>query len=442
MTHRIVCLADTHLRSADPWNSDRLAAWDQAITEAASLDHLAAWVHAGDVFDGRSSVQDRNDVAERLQRMLAVAPVLIVQGNHEAPGDLAIFRRLAGLHPIVVAEAADVVDLPLATGGTASVFALAYPSKGALVAAGYGAVEAAQALDVLFMDAAQKLAAARARGHVTFMVGHANITGARSSTGQPMIGQEISVSATHLARIPGLKLFGHIHLPQELHDAVYVGSGSRLSWGETEAKRYLVATLQDDSTYTLASRQLACPPRYHVEGLLTRDGFEWRCTKGPGGEADHPPDVECSVCGSTGDGVRHPIEGTLPCVACGGRGFTTEWTGCDVRVRFRYHQAERELLGPARERIKTIFAGARHLELEPVATQTREARAPEVVAAQTLPEKLKAWARLTDTAWSGEIGRCAAQLLASEDGESVAADVDTRLASLAAQRQQEQEVSL
>ena len=401
--HVFVALADSHLRSGDSWNGDRLAAWDQVIEEGQALDRLAAWLHAGDVFDAKSTIQDRMDVADRFQRMAAAAPVLVVQGNHEAPGDLAIFRRLKAKHPIVVVESAEVVELPLATSGTASIFTVPYPQKSVLVSMGVPpdqvAAAADKALDVLFMDAADKLLKARGRGHVTFMVGHANIAGARSSTGQPMIGQEISLSASHLARLgPVCKLMGHIHLPQELHGASYVGSGSRLSWGETEEKRFLIATFQDDSTYTLASRQLACPPRYHVEGDLSRDGFGWQVRKGPDGPQDEPP---------------------------------ASWDGADVRVRARYPAAERDVLATAKARIAALFPGVRRLDVEPIAVTTRELRAPEVVQAKTLDEKLTAWAKLSGVSWSSEISRCAEQLLASEDVDVVVADVGARLGPLA-----------
>ena len=405
MTHRIVALSDTHLRATDPWNADRLASWDQVIEDGLALKGgVSCWLHAGDVFDAKSSIQDRIDAADRLQRMAAVAPVLVLHGNeaHCVPGDIAIFKRLSAKWPIVVAEAADVIEIELATGGAASVFALAYPQKSLFVSLGIPpdqiAIEAEKALGVLFMDAAAKLETARKRGRVTFMACHGTIAGSRISTGQPMIGHEISISPLHLARLgPILKVFGHIHLPQECHGAVYVGSGSRLSWGETEAKRFLIVDIADDSTSVYQSRPLMCPPRYHIEARLTRDAFDWKCTKGPDGPTDEPP---------------------------------TSWVGCDARCRFRYAAAERDVLAGAKARIAAQFLGVRRLDLEPIAISTREVRAPEVVSAVGLDDKLKAWARLSGVLWSAEIERCASLLLASEDGDPVVEETVARLSPL------------
>ena len=104
-----------------------------------------------------------------------------------------------------------------------------------------------------------------------------------------------------------------------------------------------------------------------------------------------------------------------------------DWTGSDVRVRYRYAASERDVLSTSKTRIAAQFPGVRRLDLEPIAVSTREVRAPEVVAAVGLDEKLKAWARLSGVSWSAEIERCASLLLASEDGDPVVADTVARL---------------
>ena len=77
------------------------------------------------------------------------------------------------------------------------------------------------------------------------MIGHANIVGAVASTGQPQIGQEISVSQAHLARLGDcVKVFNHIHKHQRIGDAWYVGSLCRMDWGEVEVKGFLRIIVQ------------------------------------------------------------------------------------------------------------------------------------------------------------------------------------------------------
>lgn len=148
---------------------------------------------------------------------------------------------------------------------------------------------------------------------------------------------------------------------------------------------------------------LVVPPMYHVEGKLTRDDFTWAVRKGPGGPADDPPVVNSRP----------------------------DWTGCDVRVRVSYAATERAVLAGLRARVAAEFAGARRLEIEPVAIPERALRAPEVVAAQTLDDKLQAWARLSGVAWGDRLAARATELQATEDGDAVVAAVEARLAPLA-----------
>ena len=452
---RVVAIGDTHLHGGDLWNSDRIAALDQVIASGLDVSALGAWVWPGDVFDVGCPLGYGDVVASRVQTMADAAPLVICYGNHDRPQDLDIFARVRARWPVYVVAAPQALVVPLATGETASIFVLPYPQRGGLVGAGVetGAViGAADALlDHIFMHAADQLTTARARGDLTLMIGHANIVDAVASAGQPQIGKEISVSAAHLSRLgPILKLFSHIHKPQAIHGADYIGSICRLSFGETEEKRYLIATLQGDSSYVLESRPIACPPRYHVEGVLTRDGFTWRCTKGPGGPKDDPPLAECHACDGNGTHVvmqtitrdmaidagdpdlfGATIEDQERCTECGGSGSVVDWTGCDVRVRASYAHPERDVLAGARERVRQEFAAARRFEFEPVAVTDRALRAPEVISALTLDAKLRAWAKLTDVAWSEEVARCADRLQQSEDADVVAADVEARLGPLA-----------
>lgn len=433
MIQRVALIGDVHFAAGHWRNTDRISAFQQ-ILKRELAQPVSAFVQLGDLFNGRVGDDDLETAAELVQRMADYAPTILLVGNHGRPGYSRLLRRFKSKWPITVADAPQVLHVETATGSTLHIATIPYPNKGQLVAAGVAPGDigraAGEALDVICLGLAEEL---RQCEGPKLLIGHATIAGATASTGQPLgIEHDIAVSAPMLARFgPDVaKVFGHIHEPGEIHGAHYAGSISPSDWGETTPRRYLVVEY-DDATPRILSRSIDTPRLFHCEGTLTRDLFDWKCTKGPGGIADEPPRVKCRACGGDGDGVRDLIEGTLPCVPCNGSGSVVDWTGCDVRVRFRYRQAERELLGPARERIAAIFAGTRHVEIEPVVVQAREVRAPEVVSAATLPEKLQAWARLTDTAWSERIVRCAERLLATEDGDAIAAEVEARLAPLA-----------
>jgi len=361
---RLVAIGDIHLHPGAK-NAQKLQLLDMIITEASTVDGLGAWLLLGDLFHARSSVEDRNALAARLQRMADRAPVLIVRGNHDGLGELQIFAELRAEWPIYVLERPECLGFRTATMDDVTVFGLPYPERAGLVLAGVAnpdlVDEAAHALDAIFMQAAIELEDARAKGDMTLMVGHANITGAIASNAQPQVGREISVMPQHLDRLgPIAKVFGHIHKPQELHGAVYAGSISRGSFGEIEAKRYLVVDLHDDSTFTIADRPIDCPPMAHIEGELTRDGFTWQMTAGPGGELQDPP---------------------------------TSWKGWEVRCRYRFAQSEAAVVEKAR--VLAEFAEAALLVLDPIAVPDRALRAPEVAAAKTLPDKVAAWCAIS-----------------------------------------------
>jgi DNA repair exonuclease SbcCD nuclease subunit len=174
---------------------------------------------------------------------------------------------------------------------------------------------------------------------------------------------EIVVTPTHLERLGHVpKIFGHIHKPQDIYSAVYAGSICRMDFGETEEKRYLVVELSQPNTasgapwWSLRSCPIDCPPRYHVEGLLTREAFTFQVTKGPGGEVDETP---------------------------------TSWRGCEVRVRYRFQQSERSALDTAR--VLAPFAEALRVDLEAVPIIDRQLRAPAVAEARTLAQKVAAY---------------------------------------------------
>src|SRR3990167_5962571 len=108
---RLIHVGDVHLQHGHPRNADRLASLDQIVDEGRQLDQLGAWLLPGDLFHARSTVADRNDLAERLALMADVAPVVVVRGNHDQPGDLDIFSRLKARWPVSLATRPGVLDL-------------------------------------------------------------------------------------------------------------------------------------------------------------------------------------------------------------------------------------------------------------------------------------------------------------------------------------------
>lgn len=398
---RLVGIGDTHLR-VGPRREQILRSLDSIIETEIDRGGVSAWLHLGDVFHVRSTIEDRNAIADRFVLMASIAPVIVLQGNHDAIGDLNIFGRLAATHAIHVVTAPQIVRLDLPEDGNASVFCVPYPSKGQLVADGLPHDElvpaARTALEAIFHQGAYELSLARQAGEPTLLIGHAAICGAVASNGQPQIGVELQLDEALLNLFgPIPKIFGHIHRPQEIGGAWYGGSIARQDSGEIETKRWLTVVCERTDigwSYVVESHPLEVPPLYYVCGELTREGFAWRVTAGPGGEPQEAP---------------------------------ASWKDCEVRCRYTYAQSEKSLLQEAI--VHVDFAEAARLELEGVAIPDRALRAPEVAAARTLAEKVEAWARLNGATVTDRVQEKLARLEFG-DAAQVLADVTAAAARL------------
>jgi DNA repair exonuclease SbcCD nuclease subunit len=414
----VACIGDTHLLHGHDRNQDRLDAFDEAIAIGSRVPHLAAWVHLGDVYHQASAPEDRAAAIDRFVRMAAIAPVVVVEGNHGRPGDTAIFRRLKAENVIRVVTEPEI----LRYNGVA-IGVLPYPSKVSMVAA--GATREAQseasrhAFDLMAIGTAGSTTWQTADRRL--LVGHLTIAGAVTSVGQPLVGSELEMDPATLARYGDVpKVFGHIHKHQRVGDAIYCGSSCRMDWGETEPKGLVVVEWDESGAWSWRFERLNVAPMYHVEIRLAGGAVvESRIAKGPDGPADDPPTARVA---------RIQTDERMDLFAdVDAADEIVDWTGCDVRARVRYPSSERALLQAGLLAVRQSFAAARRLEIEPIAVDARELRAPEVIRAATLDEKLKAWARLTGVVWAPTIDRCVNLLLSTDDGDAVVRDVETRI---------------
>jgi len=245
----IVCIGDVHKRAGDRRDAARLQALEQILAHARALHarhELDAVVWLGDLFDRESGIDDRNVLKAYLLAFGELCPQLVVRGNHDKDGDLDIFADLRAQFPITLVTQPDVVFLSATHSAGAATFAVAclpYPSKGGLVAAGVTAEGMRDAVALGFDAVFARLGAALAASALPpLFVGHITVGGAETSVGQPMIGHDVQIDGTHLAKLPSAsaKILGHIHKPQEIHGAYYAGSIAPCDWGEAERKRFLV----------------------------------------------------------------------------------------------------------------------------------------------------------------------------------------------------------
>ena len=106
MTSRVRCLAlaDSHFSGRPGGKLAECEAIHPEIADKAAAHGATLTVHAGDLAHAASTPDERAAEARVLTRLAAFGPVVLVRGNHDTRRDLAIFRRLRTVHPILVAE--------------------------------------------------------------------------------------------------------------------------------------------------------------------------------------------------------------------------------------------------------------------------------------------------------------------------------------------------
>jgi DNA repair exonuclease SbcCD nuclease subunit len=446
--HVIAHIGDIHICQGVRL-ADKLAAVRQIIVwgkDIAARGELALILIPGDLFDKESVVADRNLLQPLIKELANLAPVILCDGNHDKPGDLLFLTETRAAFDIVLVSEPRVVSVTCATGIEAAVFCLPYPHKGGLVSSGveHGdlAQTARQLLEPAFAIAAEELRRARERGAIPLFVGHVNVGGSISSTGQPQIGRELELDPGLLARLDAAvyKGLNHIHKHQVVAgDTVYAGSICRQDFGENEDKGFIVVTVEHDVAYEDTQARwefipLDVPAQHLVEGRLTREGFEI--------ETINSVSV-CSECGGRGQTIGTDVIRTVPVpvlVECP-CAIPAMWKGADVKARVRYSKSETSALDWAH--VHSGFAGCRSFKLDQIAELEHTVRVPEVAAAVTLEAKGEAYCAHRQIPWtSGIAGKLTAlqqqtpeailaelQAMANEAGRpKVAPQADRRVA--------------
>lgn len=252
-------LSDLHIVEGDRLDEQRAVLED--IVSWGESEAVDVWLLSGDL-TGRT-VPHRATPAERLvlygalARMTAVAPVLIVPGNHDEARDLLSAQHVGlsivdgGCWPVVVLDGAGSrsIETP---AGPLWVYHLGYPTKRWLLAGqetsgaarSQAAVEARlqELLELWAVEEAARRADPAAAPSV--LIAHAAVVGARLSGGEVLATQEIGVQQGAIARLMDAGVdygaLGHLHLRQEVAPrAWYVGSPWRTDFGEREPSKFV-----------------------------------------------------------------------------------------------------------------------------------------------------------------------------------------------------------
>lgn len=362
---KIAIIADSHFDESSRFEECiRLHDWMAADMAARGVELI---LHAGDVFERKSTPTERRAVADWLRKCAEIAPAVIVRGNHDALGDLALFAKLRTRHPIVVEEA---VGVHVVNG--VAVAALAWPRKAELLArldssVGHDASEqiAGDVLRDVLRGLGVQLAA---HDGPRVLLAHAMVRGSVTSLGQPLVGCDLEIGLEDLALARAhLVAIGHIHKGQDWRfgDApiVYPGSPRRTAFGEVEEKAYVVAEFQGAQLVGWERVVVPATPMLLLEGEYAAEhvGLPGDVVVPAGLVLDVPADV----------------------------------TGAEVRLRYHVESDRRDAAKAAAEDVKRdlLANGAISVKVEEVVEATTRARAPEIAVAQTIADKLEVFWR-------------------------------------------------
>jgi DNA repair exonuclease SbcCD nuclease subunit len=235
MPLRFAHAGDFHL-DEDRYFADTAQCLEWFVADAiqASVD---LFVINGDLTTYKATIKERNFWVDRLVEMANHAPVILVAGNHRAEleGDLYVFGRAKGKYPIHLSTEPEFLEL-----GDAAVAVFPYPHKVEIAGNEHSLREAfALQLDEFNRRFEQR------PGCYRLFFGHFGVTGARVSSGQPLVGRCAEYPLDPLRSLKAQYVgLSHVHLRQQLAPRVwYARSLSRCDYSEVEDKGYHLVTL-------------------------------------------------------------------------------------------------------------------------------------------------------------------------------------------------------
>lgn len=361
---RILHLADRHVYLQGPRAEEcrRIHGW---IAEHAAEVKPDIIIDTGDVSEKLMSPQERLFQVEFLRSISAVAPVVIISGNHDDRDDLRLFRKEYGwTMPVHIYLEPDVVSC---AGVTLAM--LPWPDLGQLAAASVtdsieGRREIAKAA---LIDVLRGLRVKIPAGKPSLLLAHMPVTGASMDSGQPVSGgHEIALSPDELLECgaAGVAL-GHIHLRQRMQSgdgrpAWFAGSPFRGGFGEAKGTKGGLIWDWD----SLAKGWRVAPWEVPARSMVLV-------------ETTWAPSAE-------GELLQDPGPLADPELA----------KGADVRVRITFpaehREAMRAAMAPALDALRAI---ANSVKVEETAIVVSRTRCSEIQAARTTIEKVQAWAQ-------------------------------------------------
>lgn len=256
---KLLHTSDWHLGRVT-YNQSRAPDHDAVLAEIIGLaqqERPDLVIHSGDLFDVlRPGYSDIERGLAALHEIAAVAPVLVVAGNHDSPALFRIFQKLLGPAARIrfidkprVPEDGGILDYPLANGERIRVAPLPFIHQNRFIE-GFSLPEtwAGQ-----YADQVHAIETMLGRGladgadyasDVLVFAAHLHVGGASYSGSEKPI-HIVDAYATRAESLPVVSYaaFGHIHKPQRLPGPVpgrYAGSPLQLDFGEEGEQKQVV----------------------------------------------------------------------------------------------------------------------------------------------------------------------------------------------------------
>ncbi len=256
---RLLHTADWHIGRSlmgHPRDEDIRAAIEEVVGFARA-ERPDLVIHAGDLFDGlRPGYDDLRWGVDALRELAAVAPTIVICGNHDAPALFDLLDRLLGpasrlrfVPRALPPETGGVIELPGPRDEVIRVAPIPFIHANRIVLL----MEDPATWMTSYADRVDRVQRALTAGltdgydpgrHVLVLAAHLFVTGARFSTSErPLTVSD--VYATHAERLPQVSYaaYGHIHRPQRLPGTVagrYAGSVVQLDFGEVDEQKEVV----------------------------------------------------------------------------------------------------------------------------------------------------------------------------------------------------------
>src|SRR6266545_2611168 len=200
---------DVHLEE-DRYFGDTTQCLEWFVCDAIRAG-VALFVINGDLTTYKATIKERNLWIDMLIRMADHAPVIVTAGNHgrELSGDLYVYSRAKGRHPIQLCTEPELVEV-----GEFAVAVFPYPRKAELMGtSGEAGFQAAFGEQIA--EFGRQFARRPDRYKLFF--GHFGVAGARVSSGQPLAGRCAEYALEPLRALAGQYVgLSHIHLRQQL----------------------------------------------------------------------------------------------------------------------------------------------------------------------------------------------------------------------------------